>query len=76
MHYCDSHESEDEVHFLNKCTLFTNERKVLYSKCSEYIRDIYIMNYNVAFIHINYIYLSNWELGCCKYNCKPPQLYK
>ncbi len=50
--YCDSHETENEVHFLNECTLFTNERKLLYSKCSKYIRDIYIMNYNVAFIHI------------------------
>ncbi len=50
--YCDSHETEDEVHFLNKCTFFTNERKLLYSKCSKYIHDIYIMNHNVAFIHI------------------------
>ncbi len=24
----------------------------LYDKCSEYIRDIYIMNYNVAFMQI------------------------
>ncbi len=29
--FCDSHEIEDEVHLLNKCTLFTNERKLLYS---------------------------------------------
>ncbi len=43
--YCDSHETEDEVHLLN-------ERKLLYSKCSKYIHDIYIMNHNVAFIHI------------------------
>ncbi len=50
--YCDSHETEDEVHLLNKCTLFTNEHKLLYSKCSKYIHDIYIMNHNVAFIHI------------------------
>ncbi len=50
--YCDSHETEDEVHFLNKYTLFTNESKLLYSKCSKYIHDIYIMNHNVAFIQI------------------------
>ncbi len=50
--YCDSHETENEVNFLNKCTFFTNECKLLYSKCSKYIHDIYIMNHNVAFIHI------------------------
>ncbi len=49
--YCDSHETEDEMHFLNKCTLFTNECKLLYNKCSKYIDDIYIMNHNVGFIH-------------------------
>ncbi len=50
--YCDSKETEDEEHFLNKCTLVTNECKLLYRKSSKYILDIYIINYNVAFIHI------------------------
>ncbi len=26
--YCDFNETEDEVYFLNKCTLFTNECKL------------------------------------------------
>ncbi len=50
--YCDSHETEDEEHFLNRCTFLTKECKLLYSKCSKYIHDIYIMNYNVAIIQI------------------------
>ncbi len=33
--YCDSCETEDEMHVLNKCTHFTNEHKLLYTKCSE-----------------------------------------
>ncbi len=41
-----------EIYDLNKCTLFTNERKLLYSECSKYVLDIYVMNHTVAFIHI------------------------
>ncbi len=65
--YCDSHETEDEVHFLNKCTLFTNEHKLLYSKCSKYIHNIYIMNHNVAFIHIMTSTEPSVKLATAKY---------
>ncbi len=55
--HCDSKETEDEVHFLNKCflnkcILFTNEHKLLYSKCSEHMHDFHIMNYNVVLRHV------------------------
>jgi hypothetical protein len=38
--YCNSNETEDELHFLIRCSLFSKERDLLYKVCSEYIHDI------------------------------------
>ncbi len=48
--FVNSHETENELHYLNVHSLQMNIN--YYSKCSGYIHDFYIMNYNVALIHI------------------------
>ena len=65
--YCDSQETEDEVHFLNRCIYFKNERAILYRKCSKYIDDLYDINDDMVFVQIMTSCEPNVILATAKY---------
>jgi hypothetical protein len=50
--YCDTNETEDELHFLIKCPHFKDERKALYKTCSNYICEFYNINEDSIFVQL------------------------
>ncbi len=50
--YCNSHEVENETHFLCKCRYFTDERNILYRTCSKIIPEIQNMYHENILIQL------------------------